>query len=779
MESNRYFHRNFVFLTKPLAEPSFTRLVAELGMLNIEKQPITQSKAPTAKRPKKKKIPSSTQLDVLKSSRIVKSSSTQATHLQPAKEFMVIADATKGLDAFESAEVQGNQPETADATKVLDQNIIEEKDVGVCSLEEPTFEQLMDEVDKQSKAAQEEPESPYDTESEIKIVKSFKSSWSIHPEIDQTNDANITFIGSGPINMELDGTCDDLHSMPSDDLTSLTGFETPDSSDKEFNSATKEHLADNLNATSDGDIALPNASAGVLALSDPLGHLRRELTTISSKVDQLESCITKNVFEELKSFMHTLVSDALKEILPGLLADALKASLPSLIQEFVQNTIQQSMGEQTLVFQAQIHQTLEEQLDSLIYKPMNNLSGKGYAQGCNRSIISSPLSKMPLLTTPSESTTCGQREHSITQDNTETTLTVHQPEKEKDLEDEPPTKKLRVLIPTPDIPKPIPLSSIILEHLLKPLEQKLSVEQFTNQLFSTTSSSFASSPPREPTPLRDPSKVKGVATEEPMKELILYIEEGGSILNMLKMKSFVTPEGVLSQEDLMAQLKEMKRLADLKAKKEESEKVLMKLMNPATVKAQTLKLAEYEEKRGKMLDEYNECIYKRDNLLPITKMHDCGVNSSHEATMRITRNHDPLNVTVYVEFRLKTLGFSKWLEEKKLGVPLLPELTHFRKPVEDMKRKRTEILKEVFEKENIVVDGMHKNLIPPLGVVGSREFNLATTAQLIKQQSAIQRGTPEVEEIIKKLVLTIEARDDILQARKIVQDNLDGLGQDM
>ncbi|GKG20860.1 hypothetical protein Tco_0380661, partial [Tanacetum coccineum] len=46
------------------------------------------------------------------------SSSTQATFLQPAKEFMVTADATKSLDASESSEVQGNQPNTADAAKV-------------------------------------------------------------------------------------------------------------------------------------------------------------------------------------------------------------------------------------------------------------------------------------------------------------------------------------------------------------------------------------------------------------------------------------------------------------------------------------------------------------------------------------------------------------------------------------------------------------------------------------------------------------------------------------
>ncbi|GKB64419.1 hypothetical protein Tco_0920605, partial [Tanacetum coccineum] len=78
---------------------------------------------------------------------------------------------------------------------------------------------------------------------------------------------------SGPITMELDDSGSILHSMPSDDLTSLIGFKTPCSNDEESNSVTKEHSADNLNATSDGDFALPNASTGVPALSDPLSHL--------------------------------------------------------------------------------------------------------------------------------------------------------------------------------------------------------------------------------------------------------------------------------------------------------------------------------------------------------------------------------------------------------------------------------------------------------------------------------------------------------------------------
>ncbi|GKD16102.1 hypothetical protein Tco_1205260 [Tanacetum coccineum] len=260
---------------------------------------------------------------------------------------------------------------------------------------------------------------------------------------------------------------------------------------------------------------------------------------------------------------------------------------------------------------------------------------------------------------------------------TETALIVHPSEKEnsediisgkKDSEDEPLTKKLKVLIPTLEIPTPTPLSSLILKHLLNPLQQKLSVEQFTDQLFSTTSSSFAPSPPREPTPLRDPSKGKGVP--------------------------FVTPEGILSQEDIMAQLKEMKRLAELKAKNEKSESSLKKMFNPSTVRAQAHKMAKYEQKKAKMLDEYNKCIHERADQLPITKIS-------------------------YKKFRLKTLGFSEWLEvqalasknssksndlllqslrakfnrvisqAKKLGVSPPPELANFRVSYENKKRKRS------------------------------------------------------------------------------------------
>nr|GEU71238.1 hypothetical protein [Tanacetum cinerariifolium] len=101
---------------------------------------------------------------------------------------------------------------------------------------------------------------------------------------------------------------------------------------------------------------------------------------------------------------------------------------------------------------------------------------------------------------------------------------------------------------------------------------------------------------------------------------------------------------------------------------------------------------------------------------------------------------------------------------KALGIPPPFEFSTFGLSVLvlDKKRKRSlKILKEelVFQREE--------------------EFHLATTAQLTKLQSSIQKGTPETKEMINKMELTIKAKDDVEQARLIVKDNLDGLGQHM
>ncbi|GJY18008.1 hypothetical protein Tco_0389499 [Tanacetum coccineum] len=558
----------------------------------------------------------------LTSSTLINSSPVKVKYFsptwKPAKEFVATANPPKRLEASKSAEVQGNQPETADAKK--------EEDAGVHSLNVPTFEQLMDEVDKQNKAAQEDPESPFDTELEIKLVKSFKgstlsSSLTLHLEINQTNGANISHWASGPIDMELEDSASDLNFMPDDDLISLTSFETANSDDNDESHSeyiSKEDTTDNLNAFAD-----------VETLSNLLGYLRREFDTLSSKVDQLESNISKQVSEELKSSVPSLVSEALNETLLGLLADALKAALPNW---------QQSQGESTH-WHAQDMNFLLKSVE--VFKKAN-------AEG------------------------------------------------EKWEKNNPETKETRI-----------------------------------------------------------------------------------------------------------------KRLAGLKAENEKSEESLKKMFNSAIVKAQTQKWEEHKEKKAKMLKEYNGCILKRTDTLPITKISN-RIKSYHEASMRITKKHDPLNIQVCEKFRLNFLCFSEWLkiqalaskvkgksndqllknlkakfkwvvsQAKGLGIPPPPTLANFGVSFEDKKIKRTEILKEVFVKENVIVDETQRNLAPPLGVLGRKGL-------VIREPEAgffpsimgtmILSSKEKAEDMFKLMKYEIGSRNDVVRAGEIVENNLDGMGE--
>ncbi|GJZ97505.1 hypothetical protein Tco_0669958 [Tanacetum coccineum] len=157
------------------------------------------------------------------------------------------------------------------------------------------------------------------------------------------------------------------------------------------------------------------------------------------------------------------------------------------------------------------------------------------------------------------------------------------------------------------------------------------------------------------------------------------------------MKSLVTLEGVLSQEELMAQLKEMKRLADLKDEKEESEKALMKL-----------------------IPQQQSRLRHRSWLNMRRKGQICLMNTT-SVSMR---------------------GVYCWLPHMML--------------LSDKKRKRTVlILQEVFVKENIVVDGMHRNLILPPGVVGSRGQVMKGLSECKALESNIRRI--QVKDIVKEI----------------------------
>nr|GEW85662.1 hypothetical protein [Tanacetum cinerariifolium] len=343
-----------------------------------------------------------------------------------------------------------------------------------------------------------------------------------------------------------------------------------------------------------------------------------------------ESNISKKVAEDMKSSVPAIVADTLKE---------------QLLEEIPQ-------------VDAQIQKNLQAQLPDLLLKPIykefnafNKLESQRFVllqkelskflhNKIRKSIRLRVRTGMKEEEQPSAQivTYVEQAPHV----NKENALVLYTVEKRSLKEDtsgkkkndaEPPAKKLKFLIPSLT-----PLKTLMPDPPQYTKAVKMTLAQFTEYLSNTTSSILSPTPPRELTPPKDESKRK---------------------------------EGLLSQEDVMSHLKEMKRLADLKAKKEKSEESLKKLLkNSAIIRAQKQKMVEHEAKRQK--------IAKFEWVLT---------------------------------------------QAKALGIPSPPELSTFRLSVlaVDKKRKRSsEILEEVFVKENVVVDGMHRNLVPPTGLKGDK-----------------------------------------------------------
>ncbi|GJZ74074.1 hypothetical protein Tco_0638220 [Tanacetum coccineum] len=116
---------------------------ADKSLSRASVQPVTQSKATTDLKTKKKKIPPSSKPKSPYKVRVILPKK-QVAETQHAEVTVATADATKSLEASELAEEQGNQPSTAEAVKVLDQNVEEDKDVEFVDMEEVAEEQSLE-----------------------------------------------------------------------------------------------------------------------------------------------------------------------------------------------------------------------------------------------------------------------------------------------------------------------------------------------------------------------------------------------------------------------------------------------------------------------------------------------------------------------------------------------------------------------------------------------------------------------------------------------------------
>ncbi|GKD18670.1 hypothetical protein Tco_1207828, partial [Tanacetum coccineum] len=635
---------------KPLDEPNFTRLVAELGCALPPKGTVRAGLATLGLADKDKPSLTSTELtpsasEVSLNSHMLKVAKLLEEHerslLPPSreatKECVVLVVPLQSLEASILAEVQDNQPKAVDATKVP-KKIVEQKEVvEEHTLELPTVKHLMDEGHI---ASQETPESPYDIKSEIMVVKSFLTSRLHKLQVKSVHDSDETADSQKGSNF-------DLQSMPDDELRSVSGFETADSND----------FLNNEVSTSDHIVHNANAPAERLSFLNHIDHIYDKVSSLHLKLDDIESSIA-----EIKSSLPTLVNNAIKEQLPELLSTTLKDCLPLIIKEYLQTHSPASNRFVTL------QKELSKVIRSGVAKKVQVVGLEDLTVGRKRpSQISRKLAyKEPTL--PTSKTKVNEESTIVLYDFEEKNLVdliaKQESEDDDDLDKQPLSKRFKIMHPIPSKPHP-------------------SVEQFTDQLFVTTTSKFSHSSPKEPTPPRDESKGK---------------------------------EGLLSQDKVDEQLREFKRLADLKAEKDKSEEELRKLFNQTTLKAQAQKWTKHEAKKAKMIEDYNHQISFRADPLPNTKI-SYVVNQHKEATIKIVRDNNPLNIIIYLNFRLKTLGFSEWLEIHALASKKTGKSNDMLLQTEEKKRKRSEFIKEVFVTEDIRINGMGRNLIPPPRVI--------------------------------------------------------------
>nr|GEY86415.1 uncharacterized mitochondrial protein AtMg00810-like [Tanacetum cinerariifolium] len=194
------------------------------------------------------------------------SPSIQVADIQSTKEPVATTDITQSIDAFESAEEQENQLGPANAKK---EDHDKATDSGIRSLGDVRLEDLSVNVE----------ESPFDIESEIEVVKKWQP-----PNKD--DDVQITFLGPIYDGMETDQKADSDH-------VNLSKSEE----------ALPNHLLDELDELARTKSAPLDDFADKTADSNPLSHLRKEISSLTTKaIAEFVKQVIKPMNKQFKAF---------------------------------------------------------------------------------------------------------------------------------------------------------------------------------------------------------------------------------------------------------------------------------------------------------------------------------------------------------------------------------------------------------------------------------------------------------------------------------------------
>ncbi|GJU58771.1 hypothetical protein Tco_1236537 [Tanacetum coccineum] len=405
-------------------------------------QPVTQPKAPTNLKSKKKKIPPSSQP---KSSYKVKVilPKTQVVETLHAEKPVATTDATKSLDTSES---------------VQDQNIQEVlKESGLHPMEDVTFDQIMDEIDHKNKDAEK--------------AESFETLDSADNDSQEGTAETFHAFAHKPAQL------DPLGRLPEELCTLNTKVNQLESSitnqvTDAIQSFVPSLVADTLKAYLPGLLSK--------ALKDSLPQMVQ---------DSIKKSVLESIEENLPLF-DAPVQETLKDQLPNFI-------LKPMHREF--NAFNKLKSLRFVMLQKELRKVIKKEMrvsvNNKVRKGMevvfDKLASVQSSVATNSQHVQDMVSLLEALKVFKKANVEGEKKKSE-EDTSEKNVS----------NDEPHSKKLKFLIPTSSIPSPTPLKFIMPEPLQKPNATKMTMYQFTKHLTNTTSSIFSPYPPRDLTRIK-------------------------------------------------------------------------------------------------------------------------------------------------------------------------------------------------------------------------------------------------------------------------------------
>nr|GEV57162.1 putative reverse transcriptase domain-containing protein [Tanacetum cinerariifolium] len=288
--------------------------------------------------------------------------------------------------------------------------------------------------------------------------------------------------------------------------------------------------------------------------------------------------------KEWISLQLRLVSDALAQQLPNLLIATIKNSLPQALTKAVKETLPIINKRIRNVTKVEITNFFNASFPKPMYKESNSLNKlesksatakeeKDKSQPDNNTTDDIQTKEVPALAQGEPQTT----DASVCQNFS--ALLVHST---NEIHEQPPCKKLKVIMEIPSIPNLVPLNSI------RPtIFENINFQQFSTNIFSSGASQYSPIPP-----LKITDKEKGISqstNDDALKKIMSYMEEGGLAPNLSSPKHFrADEEETITLEEAKLQLQETKRLPKLKAAKEKSKENL-RTLTPAHLKAHELR----------------------------------------------------------------------------------------------------------------------------------------------------------------------------------------------